>query len=45
MSRLTGFSDKSFFFKKKTEIWVKSMGSDAIALSMCSMQALDRLDF
>ena len=32
MSRFTGFSDKSFFFK--SEIWVKyAMGSDAITLN------------
>ena len=52
MSKFTGFSEKSFF-KKKTEIWAKSMGCDAMALNFsneldftdCSMQLLERLDF
>ena len=34
MSRFTGFSEKYLFFlKKRSEIWAKSMGSDAIALN------------
>ena len=33
MSRVTRFSEKSFFKKKKSEIWAKRMGSDAIALN------------
>ena len=54
MFRFTGFSEKSFFFlKKKSEIWVKSMDSDAISLNFskeldsteCSMKVLERLDF
>ena len=55
MSRFTGFSEKSFFLKKKKnpEIWAKSMGSDAIALNLlkefdstdCSMWVLERLNF
>ena len=52
MSRFTGFSENFFL---KSEIWAKSMGSDAIALNflkeldstdcMCSVQVLERLDF
>ena len=54
MSRFTGFSEKSFFLKKKSETWANyAMSSDAIALNFlkkldstdCSMQVLDRLDF
>ena len=54
MSGFTGFPEKSFFKKeKKSKIWAKSMGSNAIALNFskeldstdCSMQVLERLDF
>ena len=54
MARFTGFSEKPFFFKK-SEIWAKSMDSDAIVLNfskelditdcMCFMRVLKRLDF
>ena len=52
MSRFTGLSEKSFL-KKKSGIWAKSMGSDAIALNFlkelestgCSIRALERLYF
>ena len=55
MSRFAEFSEKSFFLKKKTEIWAKSMDSvsDTIALNFskeldstdCSMLVLERLSF
>ena len=52
MSRFTGFSEKSFYKKKKNLKYERSMGSDAIALNSlkkldstdCSMWALERLD-
>ena len=53
MSRFTGFSEKSFYKKKKKNLkYGRSMGSDAIALNSlkkldstdCSMWALERLD-
>ena len=52
MSRLTGFSEKSFFEKTSLK-YGQSMGSDAIALNFskeldstdCHMQVLERLDF
>ena len=54
ISRFTGFPEKSFFLKKKkSEIGIKSIGSDAFALNFskkwdstdCSMRVLERLDF
>ena len=39
MSRFTGFSEKSL---KKTEIWAKFIGSDAIALNF--LKELDSID-
>ena len=54
MTRLTEFSEK-YLKKKKTEIWVKRMGSrcyrchfkylEGIRLTDCSMQVFEILEF
>ena len=55
MSRLTGFSEKSFFSKKKLKYGQKVWAVDPIGIALnflkeldttdCSMQVLEKLEF